>query len=166
MPPFARALNFMPPEMPPTQAPSDLPARSLGVTGSTLLIAWLIPGLGHILHRDIRRGLILFCLVEGIFVVGLLFHGAVLLPALSPQDWGFNAVNILTFIIQIANGLASLLCLAISQIFPVWAEATRAHTLFELGTVYLLMAGAINSFAVGGVYDRHLRRGRPEVARG
>ncbi|MBN1476944.1 hypothetical protein JXA47_09335 [Candidatus Sumerlaeota bacterium] len=156
----------MSPELPPAPPPSDLPARPLGVTGSTLLVAWLIPGLGHILHRDIRRGLILFFLVEGVFVVGLLFHGAVLWPALSPQDWGFNAVNILTFIIQLANGLASLLCLAISGIYPAWSEATRAHTLFELGTVYLLMAGAINSFAVGGVYDRHLRRGRPEGTRG
>lgn len=145
---------------------SDLPARPLGEMALTLLLAWLIPGLGHVVQRDVRRGLLLFAVIQGTFLVGLALRGAVLWPVLSPNDWGFNAVNILTFVVQLGNGLAALLCLAVSALFPSWAEATRAHTLFELGTVYLLMAGAMNSFTVGAVYDRHLRRGRPLRAQG
>jgi hypothetical protein len=117
--------------------------------------------MGHILQRDFRRGAILFVLTQATFGLGLLLHGAVLWPVYSPSDWGFNAMNILTFVVQLGNGLAALLCLAVSATFPAWAEATRAHTLFELGSVYLLMAGAVNSFTVGALYDRYLRRGRP-----
>jgi hypothetical protein len=144
-----------------TPTPAEPPGRPLGETCFTLLLAWLIPGLGHILMRDVRRGVILFVLTQATFVVGLILHGAVLLPAHSPHDWGFNAVNILTFVVQLGNGLSSLLCLGMSQIFEEWAVAARAHSLFELGSVYLLMSGAVNSITVGSLYDRHLRRARP-----
>ena len=140
--------------------PTELPAKPVGETCATLLMAWLIPGLGHILQRDYRRGLILFLVTQTVFTLGLVFHGAVLWPPINANDWGFNAMNILTFAVQLGNGLASLLCLAVSNHFTEWAGTVRAHTLFELGSIYLLMAGAINSFSVGAVYDRYLRRGR------
>jgi hypothetical protein len=128
-------------------------------------MAWLIPGLGHILQRDYRRGLILFVVTQSVFILGMMFHGAVLWPPINEHDWGFNAMNILTFAVQLGNGLASLLCLAISNHFSEWAANARAHTLFELGSIYLLMAGAINSFTVGQLYDKFLRRGRPTPQR-
>ncbi|NUP88291.1 MAG: hypothetical protein HUU25_00565 [Candidatus Sumerlaeia bacterium] len=147
--------------MPPAETnAAPLPSRPLGETVGSLLAAWLIPGLGHILHRDVLRGIFQFVLIQVTFGLGLLLHGAVLWPAYNPLDWGANAMNILTFVIQLANGLAALLCLAVSQAFPGWAEATRAHALFELGSVYLLISGAMNSFTVGALFDRHLRWGR------
>jgi len=145
------------------EAPTE--AKPLGETCLTLLLAWLIPGLGHIVHRDWRRGLILFVVVQATFLTGMMLHGAVLWPAISPQDWGFNAQSILTFVVQIGNGLAALLCLGAAQLFPDWAAQIRSDAFFELGTIYLLVAGAANLFSVGGVYDRHLRSERPPSPR-
>jgi hypothetical protein len=140
---------------------TELPARPLGQILFSLIIAWLIPGLGHILHRDKRRGLVLFAVIHVTFLLGIVLHGAVLAPPYSPNDLGFNLVNFLTFLVQLGSGLAALLSLGVSQMAPSWAETVRAHTLYDLGSIYLLVAGASNSFTVGWLYDRHLRRGRP-----
>lgn len=136
-------------------------AKSPAEICTTLVLGWLVPGLGHLLQRDTKRGIIIFAVIQTTFVLGLICHGAVLLPPYNPADWGMNAMNILTFVVQLANGLAAMLTMAVSQLFPAWAASTRAHTLFELGSVYLLMAGAVNSIVLGGLYDRHLRRPRP-----
>ncbi len=153
------------PMMSTPESSPELPHRPLGESCVTLVLAWLVPGLGHIFQRDVRRGIILLVIVQATFGLGLLLHGAVLWPVLNPSDWGANALNCLTFLMQLGNGLAALVCLGAGWTLPHWADATRAHTLFELGSVYLLVAGAVNHLTLGMLYDRHLRRGRRPLGR-
>ena len=135
----------------------------------TLLLAWLVPGAGFLAHGRIGRGLTLFIALHLTFVLGVLMHGGVAWPVWSASDPGFNIVNNLTFIIQLGNGLPSLASLyATAKGAHGWLSflaADLSHPLFDLSSFYLLVAGAMNYFAVCNTYDRlFARRAQEETA--
>jgi hypothetical protein len=138
-----------------------------------LVLSWLIPGIGFIAKGSIWRGLSLFVLINGTFALGLLLHGTVLIPQFRYSDPAFNIVSLLTFIGQIGDGGASLLTLARDQYYygkllagGGWLPY-EMHPWFDLASLYLLVAGSANYFAVSNFYDRYLgRHNRPEPQTG
>jgi len=138
------------------------PAASLQASpvevGSTLALAWLVPGGGFLVHGRVWRGLALFLVVNLTFFIGILMHGGVAWPIWSSSDQGFNVVNNLTFIIQLGDGLSSLASLyASSRGAGGWLSilsADPSHPLYDLSSFYLLVAGAMNYFIVCNTYDR------------
>jgi len=137
----------------------------LDVVGS-----WLVPGFGYFRRRRYTRAIALFIVIELTVFLGFLHHGSVTLPLLDPSGGG--VISCLTFLIQLGGGLVSILSLAA----VAWSEALKIkgfmpnflviffagnqpHAYFELGAFYLMVAGAMNYFAVTNFYDRYKTRG-------
>jgi len=131
-----------------------------------LIGSWLVPGFGFFRRGKYARALILFIVIELTFFLGLLCHGGVALPVLDAS--GGSIISVLTFIIQLCNGLTSLLSLGA----VLWDQSltvkglepgslvkllsgSQPHAFFELGAFYLLVAGAMNYFSIMNFYDRY-----------
>jgi hypothetical protein len=141
-------------------------------SGLLLLLDWLIPGAGFWLRGRRTRGAIQFLLVMVTFVLGLALHSGVAWPSWTPGAADFNLINNFTFIIQMGAGLPALVSLAAQFIsaLPAWAQpivqsthltvlaGAPPHPYYELGSYYLIVAGAINYFAVCNLHDRILHR--------
>jgi hypothetical protein len=60
-----------------------------------LLLAWLVPGLGHVLLRRWMRGLVFFTVVSGLALCGVLLRGHIFtLPARDFFEWLGCAANL------------------------------------------------------------------------
>ena len=133
--------------------------------------SWMIPGFGFFLRGRRLRALFLFLVIEGTFFLGLMLQGGVTPPVLDPSGGGI--ISFLTFIIQLGNGLSSFFSLAAS----VWSANLRLqglipgplviffagnppHALFDQASLYILVSGAMNYFAVTNFYDRYKARAK------
>jgi hypothetical protein len=134
-----------------------------------LIGSWLIPGLGFIAKGNVWRGVALFVLINATFALGLLLHGSVLIPQFQYHDPAFNIVNLLTFFGEMGNGGASLLAVLRDYIQhgPAapgnWLPSEK-HPWFDLATLYLLVSGSANYFAVSSFYDRYIGKRHPAEA--
>lgn len=110
-------------------------------TALACLIAWLIPGGGHMFLRKWDRGLIYLSLVLILFVTGLSMDGK--LFGLEPGLFG-----ILRFIADGATGIfyfaASLLGAGTGDILSMG---------YEYGNTFLYSAGLINMLLILDTYD-------------
>ncbi len=122
-----------------------------------MVLSWLIPGSGFILHKDIYRGIAIFTALSLTFLFGILLHGTVIFPILSPGEQGFNVIHILTFLAHMGFGSMSLLCLASKNTGMVFLQGNQAYALFDLASFYLIIAGGLNYLMLFNFYDRHLR---------
>lgn len=128
--------------------------------------SWMIPGLGFFLRGRRIRALILFLVIEGTFFLGLILQGGVTPPVLDPSGGGI--ISFLTFIIQLGNGLSGFFSLGAS----LWSANLKAQglipgplviyfagdppkALFDQASLYLLVSGAMNYFAVTNFHDRY-----------
>jgi hypothetical protein len=130
-----------------------------------LIGSWLVPGLGFLVKREYWRGVSLFLLINGTFLLGLLLHGNVIVPEFRYHDPGFNIVNLLTFFGELGNGGGSLLTLARMRFGWLDTPLTlfrpdETNALFDLATLYLLVSGSANYFATTSFYDRYIGRRR------
>ena len=133
--------------------PRMAPAKAWGL----LLLTWLVPGSGFLFTRQFARAIALFLLITVPFLFSVLFlKGAVLPPAWTPGDYGFNIVNSLTFVTQVGNGLLSLTWLVGRLQGVGFFQGIEEHALFELASFYMMVSGAMNYFAVCSFYDRHI----------
>lgn len=145
------------PTMPRSKDKKTPRQNSSPVSGpvAVLVLSWLIPGYGFYRNGLKRHALLFFLLLEGTFLAGAALHGSVLLPEFSPRSEGFNLVTILTFFVQMCNGLLGLVSL-----LPDLAGAKMAvlpynerHPLAELGAFYLLVSGGMNYFVITSTWD-------------
>ena len=140
-------------------------ARTLASAFSLLVGSWLVPGSAFIARRNYWRGAAVFLLLNGTFLFGLLLHGTVLVPEFNYFSPSFNIVNVLTFIGQMGNGAASLLCLADAKWNMGIIRPVETDAWFDLAALYLLVSGCMNYFCVCNVYDRYFgRQGEPSEA--
>jgi TM2 domain-containing membrane protein YozV len=135
-----------------------------GVIGlwAELFLSWLIPGSGFVLRKQYVRGIVLFLLINVTFMIGVFLHGAVAWPIWNPRtEEGFNIVNNFTFIVELGNGLLSLLSLVGHQLMPnrmLTGQEWNAN--FDLAAFYLLVSGGMNYFVVCHFYDRFSGKAR------
>jgi hypothetical protein len=108
-----------------------------------VLAAWLVPGGGHVLHGDIRRGAILFVTLIGMFTVGIAFGGR-LFP-FQTSEW-------LVFLAAIAQWGAALPRL-IAGLVGVGDGDVIART-YEYGNTFLMACGLLNALVVLDALDR------------
>lgn len=131
-----------------------------------LLLSWLIPGAGFMFCGRWMRGLTHFITIGLTFGLGLALHGSVLWPTWSVRSEDFNLINNFTFVTQMGSGLPALASFLVSRVTHAepgalsWLGGLQSHTNFELGSYYLIVAGALNYFAVGNLYDRLRGAGR------
>ena len=136
-----------------------------------VVLSWLIPGFGFLHRKRYVRGVLLFVVIEGTFVVGLVLHGAVSIPIINLTGGGI--IGFLSFVIQLGNGILGLVSLwaytVVERIREQGLDPTGlieffggrpSQALFEMGGFYLLVSGAMNYFATMNFYDRYKKRGK------
>lgn len=111
-----------------------------------LIAAWLIPGAGHVLYGDVRRGGILFVTLTGMFALGIAFGGRLFPFQLS--EW-------LVFLAAVAQWGAGVPRL-IAGLAGVGDGDVIAVT-YEYGNTFLMASGLLNALVVLDVYDRARR---------
>lgn len=127
---------------------------------------WFVPGLGYFRRRRYFRAFILFIVIEGTFFIGLCLKGSVAPPMIDASGGGI--ISMLSFIIQLGNGLVSMASLTSvlwarhllsANMMPgsliVFLSGKQTDAMYELGGFYLLVSGAMNYFVVTNFYDRY-----------
>jgi hypothetical protein len=152
------------PERPPTYPKALLWAG--------FVVSWIIPGGGFMVFGRWARGLANFTLITLTFVLGLALHGSVTWPSWSTRDENFNLINNLTLIVQLGSGLPAFFSLMATQAgdsvkgVVSWLAGQQNHPCYELGSYYLIVAGALNYFAIGNFYDRLINTRKRFLAEG
>jgi hypothetical protein len=108
-----------------------------------LLVAWLIPGAGHVLYGYVRRGGILFVTLTAMFALGIAFGGRLFPFQLS--EW-------LVFLAAVAQWGAGVPRL-IAGLAGVGDGDVIAIT-YEYGNTFLMASGLLNALVVIDVHDR------------
>jgi hypothetical protein len=107
----------------------------------TCVVAWLIPGGGHLMLGKWKRAILFFVGVILLFVLGLYQQGV--LFGLTPGFFG-----LLKFYADLCIGLPYFL----GRLFDWGAGDIRAYG-YEYGNTYLYTAGLLNSLLVLDVFD-------------
>ena len=113
------------------------------------IIAWFVPGLGHLLLRRWGRAIVFFCAVGGLAISGYLMRGNVF-PPHSDDPFGT-----LGFIADACSGVFYLLSRAVEVSGP---DVSRA--LGDYGTRFIAAAGIVNVVAICDAYEIALGRRR------
>ena len=135
-------MSSRPPATPPLQSRAHAHTGS-GTALPVVIVAWLIPGAGHVWHGDLRRGGILFVTLTLMFALGIAFGGRlfpfqlsewlVFLAALA--QWGVAVPRLIA-------GLAGA------------GEGDLVAVTYEYGNTFLMASGLLNALVVLDVFDR------------
>jgi hypothetical protein len=151
------------------------------------LLAWLVPGLGHIYQRRTGKGLLFMVCILSTFFYGLFIgQGRVVYASWRPET------RRLHYLLQVCTGIpafpALIQAVAARPMYPninpeklpfgtFMAPPTlsdlddlqrRLHRFFELGSIYTMIAGLLNVLVIydawGGpaYYEEHARQRKPE----
>ena len=105
------------------------------------LVAWLIPGAGHLIQKRYVRGFLLMFAVVTMFFLGLAMQGRVYRPN------GGDILDILGFVGDVgAGGLYFL-----TRFFD-WGQGAISQATADYGTKYLIVAGLLNFICVADAY--------------
>lgn len=120
-----------------------------GRSAPVVLLAWLIPGAGHVLLGDIRKGVIFFAALTTMFAVGVGFGGKLFPFQLS--EW----LVFLAAVAQWGLGLPRI----IASMAGV-GEGDVVAVTYEYGNTFLMASGLLNVLVVLDAFDcaRGIRR--------
>lgn len=122
---------------------SGVESTTSGRSASIIVLAWLVPGAGHALLGDIRRGVVFFVTLTVMFALGVGFGGRLFPFQLS--EW----LVFLAAIAQWGLGLPRM----VAGIAGVGAGDVVAVT-YEYGNTFLMAAGLLNMLVVLDASDR------------
>jgi hypothetical protein len=125
-------------EPPKVDAP---PITTMSVVAPVL--AWLIPGAGHLIQKRWGRGLLLMVSIVAMFLIGLALQGRIYKPN------GGDILDILGFVGNIGAGGLYIVTRAMD-----WGQGAIAHATADYGTKYLIVAGLLNFIAVADAYGK------------
>jgi len=109
---------------------------------STVVLAWLIPGGGHFLVGEARKGVIFLVVLSGMFAIGLGFGG---------QLFAFDTAEPLVFLAALAEwalGLPRLLALMLGS-----GRGDVVAVTYEYGNTFLIVSGLLNTLVVLDALD-------------
>ncbi|HUJ31302.1 MAG TPA: DUF6677 family protein [Candidatus Acidoferrum sp.] len=106
------------------------------------VVAWFVPGLGHLLLRRWPRALAFFVAVGGLAVSGYLMRGNVFAPR-SPDPFGT-----LGFIADACSGVFYLL----ARVFEA-AGPNVSRAIGDYGTRFIAAAGVVNLLGICDAYE-------------
>jgi hypothetical protein len=109
----------------------------------TVVVAWLIPGAGHLLHGDNRRAAIFGVVLLAMFVIGL---------ALSGRLFAFDTSEPLVFLAAGAQWMLALPRLVAA--LGGWGAGVVTAIGYEYGNTFLITAGLLNILVMLDAYDR------------
>ena len=111
-----------------------------------MVLAWLIPGGGHVLLKRPARGGLIAASVAAMFLLGLMMRGALF----SPQTG-----DLLTTVIYVGGFLGNLMS-GILYFLTVWlgyAQPDMAGHVHDYGTKFLVAAGLLNVLGMVDAFD-------------
>jgi len=137
--------GWMPPKTRTTER-----ARVAAEPGALVLlcvVAWLVPGAGHLWLGRMQKGVIFLCAIPLMFLIGLMLEGTI-------------------FPFQFAEPLAGLAALAqfgagLPWIFARMLDAgkgTVTAVTWEYGNTFLIVAGMLNALIVLDAFDISMGR--------
>jgi len=111
------------------------------------LLAWIIPGAGHFVLRERKRGIIMFVTIAATFLVGLYAGSIGVIDSI--RSWQWYAAQIMT-----------------SPLVGILAQVTKSGEYIsygrcnDVGQIYTSIAGMLNVLCiVSAVYMAHCGRG-------
>jgi len=113
---------------------------------SAILLAWLIPGAGHVLLKRPGRGALIALSVTVVYLLGLMMRGALF----SPQSG-----DLLTTVIYYGGFFGNLMS-GILYFLTVWlgyAQPDVAGHVHDYGTKFLVGAGLLNLLAMVDAFE-------------
>ena len=117
--------------------------KSVGVAR---LLAWLVPGGGHFYAGDRIKGIVLFVLIGGLFVSGLVMKGGILTPM---EDF-------ISQLCMVGRAGAGLLWLA--ALFTKFRAGDMLSHYGEIGACYTAVAGLLNLLVVLSIGKLTIKR--------
>jgi hypothetical protein len=132
---------------PPAAAPSS------SKWFSAIVLAWLIPGAGHLLLKRPGRGALIALSVTVMYLLGLMMRGALF----SPQSG-----DLLTTVIYYGGFFGNLMS-GILYFLSVWlgySQPDVAGHVHDYGTKFLVAAGLLNLLAMVDAFE--IATGRKE----
>jgi hypothetical protein len=112
--------------------------RSVG----SLILGWLVPGLGHIVQKKYARGAVFFACIAAMTGLGLIMGGKIY-PFQTE-----NPLTILAFFADAGNGLFYILAKYLG-----FGTGTMERVTFEFGTAYIAGAGLLNFLVALDAHD-------------
>ena len=118
------------------------------------IIAWFLPGAGHLIQKRTKRGLIIAGAIWTMFIIAILSGGAYY-PGFEFKDG--SLLYLLNLFSTFGNGLGDLISFLVS-VEPQPDVAARAT--FEYGGRFLEVSGLLNYLAIMDALDIHSGRKR------
>lgn len=131
----------------------DKPAGLVLPLPVLLVLAWLVPGLGHALLGRRLRAAVFFVVVVVGFVLGLALDGELMLPA-SGDALAFlsmpasDPLRFLALIASVGNGLMFFIAHAVGA-----GQGTVTAAAYEFGNTFLLTSGMMNLLLILDAHD-------------
>lgn len=116
------------------------------------LISWLLPGVGHLIQKRWKRGIMIALVFWIMFVVAIVSGGAYY-PGFSFKDG--SLLYLLNIFGRLGSGLGAVIGYLVSLSPPPNAAAMAT---FEYGGRFLEVAGLVNYLAVIDAIDINLGR--------
>jgi hypothetical protein len=107
-----------------------------------VLLAWFVPGLGHLLLGRRLRAAVFFAVVGVGFIVGLALDGELMLPHAG------DPLSFLATIASVGNGLLFFVARALNL-----GQGVVTAPGYEFGNTFLLSAGMMNLLLMLDTYD-------------
>jgi hypothetical protein len=115
------------------------------------VLAWAVPGAGHLWQGKWGRALLLGGAVWVMFIAGILLGGH--LFSMGGQEEGSNALlRLPPMVANLGSGILYIYCWATDTGFAEGAEQAARAT-FEYGNTFLLVAGLLNYLAMLDAFD-------------
>jgi hypothetical protein len=111
-----------------------------------VLLAWIIPGGGHLLLKRPGRGGLIAACVAAMFLLGLMMRGALFSPMTG---------DLLTTVIYVGGFIGNLMA-GIFYFLTVWlgyAQPDMAGPVHDYGTKFLVAAGLLNILGMVDAYE-------------
>jgi len=111
------------------------------------LLAWLVPGAGHLVLKEKKRSIIIFATIALIFSVGIYVGSIGVIDLFGSTPWYVVLAQVMNSPMVVALGL-----LTRGPAYPVYSQPN------EIGQIYTSTAGLLNLLCiVNAVYLAHLR---------
>lgn len=120
---------------------------------AAVIVAWLVPGSGHLVLGKTGRALLFFLTIVGAFVLGLMLNGHLYWPTPDPtSSFRFDLITVLWFFAQIGSGLCYVGSYLLGLGTAAIPEAAASPT-FEYGNTFMFLAGLLNYLVIHDAFD-------------
>ncbi|MBC7795459.1 MAG: hypothetical protein H7Z37_01140 [Pyrinomonadaceae bacterium] len=113
---------------------------------TSLILAWLIPGAGHLYLKRTATGLILLGAMGILLTAGML-------TGLSSSQIDLGVVDWLYWFSRLSNGLTFLGTPVLSGLSNPSSATEVPNVNFEYGRISLVIVGLLNYLAILNIYD-------------